>query len=181
MANSTSAMILATSDHFFFFESALGHPGGAKADAGRIHRGFITRDGIAVQHDACHVQNPGSHIARKRGAVFAFDGFAIHVCQVSIRAAVGDAQSPGLKLVDQSCTVDDDLFLQFLKLVGLRKAEHGGKCRKNVHVRSALFSRKYTLVDLLGEGSIGGQNTGTARSGEGFVSGKGDDMRQSNG
>ncbi len=54
---------------FLLVEAALGDPGRAQADAGRVEGGFIAGDGVAVDDDADQVQDAGGLVAGEAGAI----------------------------------------------------------------------------------------------------------------
>ena len=163
-------------DHVGFFEAALGHPGGAQADAGGGEGGFVTGDGVAVADDAGQIEDAGSHVAGERGAIRAGDGFAVHVGQVGVGAAEGDAQAALDQAGVEGLAVFEDLLLQRLELGRAGQLEGGGQGSDGMDMRAALLAGEDGAVELSGQGGIGGDDAGAARAAEGLVGGEGDDM-----
>src|SRR3972149_10921656 len=74
-------------------DPALRDPRGAHAQAGGIVGRGVAWDGVAVDHNAGQVEDARRHIPRKRGALFADDGFGVDVQEVRVGAAEWDAEA----------------------------------------------------------------------------------------
>ncbi len=81
----------------FLIEAALGDPGCAQADAGWVEGKLVAGDGIAVDHDAGHIQDAGSVVAGEGGAIRTLDRGHVHVEHVRIRPAEGNAEAAFLQ------------------------------------------------------------------------------------
>ena len=161
---------------FLLVEAALGDPGCAQADAGRVERVDVAGDGVAVDDDAGHVQDAGGVVPGQGCAVGALDGGDIHVEHVAVRAAVGDAEAALLEALGDGQGVLDGLLLQLFEGRRAGELEGQGQGGEDVHVRSALLAGEDGFVDQGGNLGVGGQDDRAARPVEGLVGGGGDDV-----
>ena len=90
-------------------------------------------------------------------------GAAVHVEHVAVGAAEGDAQAALLEAFGHGLGVLDGLLLELLELLGAGQLEGQRQGGEDVHVRPALLAGEDGLVELLGQGRVGGQDDGAAR------------------
>ena len=166
---------------FGFVESALGDPRRADAHTRRVEGDGVTGDGVAVGDDAHQIEDAHGAVTGEGRAVGRFDRAAINVEQVRVRPAVGDGQAAFLELVCHGDGVLDGLLLQDLELGRARQFEGQRQRGKDVDVRSALFAGEDRLVDQLPQFLVGGHDDRAARTVQGLVRGRGDDVRIADG
>ena len=63
--------------HVRLFEAALCDPRRAEAQAGRVERGLVAGDGVAVDDDSGDVEDARGEVAHERRAVGTNNGFTI--------------------------------------------------------------------------------------------------------
>ena len=76
---------------------------------------------------------------------------------MTVCAAKRDAQSALGELICHGLRVLDRLRLKLLELFGLSQLEGQSQSRKDIDVRSALFTGEYGFINLLGNIRIGGE------------------------
>ncbi len=92
-----------------------------------------------------------------------FDGAAVHVEHVAVGPAEGDAQAALLEAFGHGLGVLDGLLLEFLELLGAGQFEGQRQGGEDVDVRPALLAGEDGLVELFGQGRVGGQDDRPAR------------------
>ncbi len=98
-------------------KAPLGDPGRPQPDAAGVAGAPVARDGVAIQDNACHIQDAGGCVAHERRAPLAVGAHAmagadaLAVCQehVGVGASIGHAQAVSLQLGRQVGRVLDHL------------------------------------------------------------------------
>ena len=159
-----------------FIKAALGDPGRADADTGGVIGDRIAGDGVAVGDDARQVEDAHRPVAGEGRAIRGLDGAAVNVEQVRVGPAVGNAQPALLEPFRDGQGVPERLLLEFLELPGARQFEGQGQRGKDLDVRPPLFTGKDGLIHLFCQLLVGGQDDGAARTVQGLVRRRGDDV-----